>query len=180
MSRIGRLPIPMPAGVEFKADGSQVAVKGPRGELSLTVHPDMSVAAEDGNIVVSRPSDHRNHRALHGLTRALISNAVTGVTQGFKKELEIRGVGFVAEIKGQILNLKLGFTHGIAFHLPEGITVTCPKPTIVIIEGNDKQLVGEVAATIRGLRPPEPYKGKGVRYKGEYVEKKAGKTGKTA
>ncbi|MCA9787040.1 MAG: 50S ribosomal protein L6 [Calditrichaeota bacterium] len=178
MSRIGRLPIPRPAGVEVSLGASRISVKGPKGELELTLHPDMTVAEDEGNIVVSRPTDERQHRALHGMTRALIANMVTGVTVGYRRDLEIQGVGFVAEMRGRVLNLKLGFTHLVVFNCPPGINITCPKNTQIVIEGIDRQLVGEVAATIRKLRPPEPYKGKGIRYKGEYVEKKAGKSGK--
>lgn len=178
MSRIGRLPIPRPAGVEVSLGASRITVKGPKGELQLAINPAMTVEEQDGKILVARSSDERQHRALHGMTRALIANMVTGVTVGYKRELEIQGVGYVAEMRSGILNLKLGFTHLVVFTPPEGITITCPKNVQIVIEGIDRQLVGEVAATIRGLRPPEPYKGKGIRYKGEYVEKKAGKSGK--
>jgi large subunit ribosomal protein L6 len=180
MSRIGKLPVPLPAGVEVKLDKADLSVKGPKGQLTMIVHPDMTVVIEETQVVVSRPDDHRDNRALHGMTRALINNMVVGVTVGYKKELEIQGVGYVAELKGKVLSFKLGFTHAIALHLPEGIGVVCAKPTQIEVSGIDKQLVGEVAAVIRGFKPPEPYKGKGIRYKGEYVERKAGKAGKTA
>ncbi len=180
MSRIGKLPVPLPAGVEVKLDKLDLSVKGPKGELKMAVHPAMTVAIEESQVVVDRPDDQRESRALHGMTRALINNLVVGVTQGYKKELEIQGVGFQAELRGRVLSFKLGYTHAIVLHLPDGIDAACPKPTQVEITGIDKQLVGEIAAVIRGFKPPEPYKGKGIRYKGEYVERKAGKAGKTA
>lgn len=180
MSRIGTAPIALPKGVEVKVQEQLVAVKGPRGALSMTMHADMAVNQEDGTLTVVRPSDSKEHRSLHGLTRSLINNMVVGVTEGFQKNLEIQGVGFAAEVKGNVLNLKLGFTHGVSFHCPEGIKIVCPKPTQIEISGQDKALVGEIAAVIRGFKPPEPYKGKGIRYKGEYVERKAGKAGKTS
>ena len=178
MSRIGRMPVPVPKGVEVSLAGRTLAVKGPKGRLSLELHPDMAVRQADGTLVVERPDDERLHRALHGMTRALIANMVMGVTAGFTKKLEIVGVGYTAEHKGTHLNLKLGFTHQISFIPPEGITITVPKPTQIEISGADRALVGEVAALVRGFKPPEPYKGKGIRYAGEYIEKKAGKTGK--
>jgi large subunit ribosomal protein L6 len=180
MSRIGKLPVPLPAGVEVKLDADNLTVKGPKGALNMTVHENMTVQIEDAQVVVTRPDDQRDNRALHGMTRALINNMVVGVTTGYKKQLEIQGVGFQAELKGRILNFKLGFTHAVVLHLPEGIDVVCAKPTEIEVSGIDKQLVGEVAAVIRGFKPPEPYKGKGIRYKGEYVERKSGKAGKTA
>jgi len=178
VSRIGRQPVPVPAGVEVKIDGQTLAVKGPKGSQTLRLHPEMSLKHDDGALVVERPSDSKSHRALHGMTRALVSNAVTGVSQGFSKRLEIVGVGYQAELHGRRLNLKLGYTHMVVFVAPEGIELAVPKPTIVDISGYDKQLVGEVASLIRGFRPPEPYKGKGIRYAGEYIERKAGKAGK--
>lgn len=178
MSRIGRLPVPVPQGVEVSQAGTRLAVKGPKGALSMDLHPDMNVRQEDGTLLVERPTDEPRHRALHGMTRALIANMVTGVTQGFTKKLEIVGVGYTAELKSGHLNLKLGYTHQIVFMPPEGITIVVPKATQIEISGADRALVGEVAALVRGFKSPEPYKGKGIRYAGEYIEKKAGKTGK--
>ena len=176
MSRIGRKPVPVPSGVDVKLDGQALSVKGPKGELSLVIHPEMAVQMEDGEITVSRPSDNPNHRALHGLTRALIGNMVEGVTNGFTRTLEIVGVGYRAEVKGTTLNMALGFSHPVEFEPPEGVTVQCPNQTTVVVSGADKQAVGQTAAVIRGFRPPEPYKGKGVRYQGEQIRRKAGKT----
>lgn len=182
MSRIGKLPVETTDQVSISvSSGNQVTVKGPKGELALQVDPDISVAVEDGVIEVTRPTDQKRHRAMHGLYRALLSNMVTGVTEGYKKELELIGVGYRANLKGNILELNLGFSHPIYFVPPEGINITVNDAKRgqnfkVIIEGADKQMVGQVAAKIRGLRPPEPYKGKGVRYVGEYVRRKAGKT----
>ena len=178
MSRIGRMPVPVPKGVEVSQAGLRLSVAGPKGRLDIDLHPDMTVNQVDGTLVVERPSDQQSHRALHGMTRALIANMVTGVTTGFVKKLEIVGVGYTAEHKGTHLNLKLGFTHQVSFIPPEGITIVVPKPTLIEISGADRALVGEVAAIVRGFKPPEPYKGKGIRYAGEYIEKKAGKTGK--
>jgi large subunit ribosomal protein L6 len=180
VSRVGRLPVPIPSGVEITINGQLVSVKGPKGTLSIVSHAAMEVTQEDSSVIVKRPSDSRENRSLHGMTRALINNMVIGVTKGYERKLEIQGVGYTAKVKGKILVLKLGFTHDVAFHLPEGITVVTPKPTQVEVTGIDKALVGEVAAVIRGFKPPEPYKGKGIRYVGEYVERKAGKAGKTA
>jgi large subunit ribosomal protein L6 len=178
VSRIGRLPVPVPKGVEVTQSECRVAVKGPNGLLSMAVHPDMVVKVEEGNVLVERPDDEPRHRALHGLTRALIANMITGVTTGFQKKLEIQGVGYTAELRPKGLLLKLGFTHQILFVPPEGVQILVPKPTQLEISGADRALVGEVAAQIRGFKVPEPYKGKGIRYVGEYVERKAGKTGK--
>ncbi|NDC88388.1 MAG: 50S ribosomal protein L6 [Bacteroidetes bacterium] len=181
MSRIGKQPIQMDAKASFSVDAkNEVTVKGPKGELTLQVHPDIKVAVEDGSIVVSRPTDQKTHRSLHGLYRSLIANMVTGVTDGYKKELEIIGVGFRASVANGVLELGLGYSHPIFFLPPDGISVDVDtkrgKNPIIIIEGIDNQMVGQVAAKIRGLRPPEPYKGKGVRYVGEYVRRKAGKS----
>ena len=176
MSRIGKKPVAVPAGVDVSLQGQALKVKGPNGELSLDVHPEMKVAFEDGEIRVERPSDHPNHRALHGLTRALIANMVQGVTSGFTRTLEIVGVGYRAEVKGSNLNLALGYSHPVEFQPPEGVKIECPNQTTVVIKGADKQAVGQAAAVIRGFRPPEPYKGKGIRYQGEQVRRKAGKT----
>ena len=178
MSRIGRLPIPVPAGVEVKIVGSNVEVKGPKGTLSLTVASPITVALEDGNVVVTRPDDERTSRSLHGLTRTLIANQVTGVTQGFSKGLEIVGTGYRVTAKGSDLEFALGYSHPILVQPPQGITFTVEGNTKVTVSGIDKQAVGEVAANIRKLRKPEPYKGKGVRYAGEVVRRKAGKSGK--
>jgi large subunit ribosomal protein L6 len=171
----------VPDKVEVKIDGSQLSVKGPRGELVRDLHPDMRLEMENGTIVVHRPTDQRHHRALHGLTRALVNNMVVGVTEGFRKELEIQGVGYRAEMSGNNLIMHLGYSHPIEVEPPEGISFSLETRTkIITVEGADKELVGQLAADIRGLRPPEPYKGKGVRYRGEYVRRKAGKAGKIA
>ncbi len=176
MSRIGKQPVAVPKGVDVALDGATLKVKGPKGELSMTVHPEMSVAIEDGEVRVSRPSDVQRHRALHGLTRSLVANMVEGVTQGFSRTLEIVGVGYRADKRGNSLTLALGYSHPIEFDPPAGIDVEVPNQTTIVVQGADKQLVGQVAAEIRGFRPPEPYKGKGVRYQGEQVRRKAGKT----
>ena len=178
MSRIGKLPIPVPAGVEVKIDGANIEVKGPKGQLSLVVASPISVALEDGNVVVTRPDDERNSRSLHGLTRTLIANQIHGVTQGFSKGLEIVGTGYRVTAKGSDLEFALGYSHPILVQPPKGITFTVEGNTKVVVSGIDKQAVGEVAANIRKLRKPEPYKGKGVRYAGEVVRRKAGKAGK--
>ncbi|MFS8523348.1 MAG: 50S ribosomal protein L6 [Limnochordales bacterium] len=180
MSRIGKQPIPLPAGVEVNIDGNTVRVKGAKGELSRTLHPDMQVAVEDGHIVVRRPSDEPRHRALHGLTRTLVANMVTGVTEGFQKSLEIRGVGYRAAMQGSKLVLSLGYSHPVEIEPPAGIEIEVPRPTQIIVRGIDKELVGEVAARVRKTRPAEPYLGKGVRYEGERVRRKAGKAGKVS
>jgi large subunit ribosomal protein L6 len=177
MSRIGKKPIPIPAGVTVNVDGTSVRVKGPKGEMSRTFRPDMKVSVQDGNIIVERPTESKPHRAFHGLERALIANMVQGVTEGFRKGLDIIGVGYKAEKKGNGVVLNVGYSHLVNYPQPEGITITTPSPTVVIIEGMDKQKVGQVAAEIRAVRPPEPYKGKGIRYQGEQVRRKAGKTG---
>ena len=176
MSRIGRLPVDLPKGVETRLEGSRLTVKGAKGTLDLDVHPDMAVVLEDGQIRVERPSDQKNHRALHGLTRSLISNMVTGVTDGFTKTLEIIGVGYRAEAKGTSLTLTVGYSHTIDYQPAEGVELSTPNQTTVVVSGIDKQKVGQAAAEIRGFRPPEPYKGKGIRYQGEKVRRKAGKT----
>ena len=180
MSRIGKQPIAIPGDVQVSVDGAHVLVKGPRGSLEQTMHPDMRILVDDGIIRVERPSDERLHRSLHGLTRTLVANMVEGVTKGYEKRLEIIGVGYRAALKGADLELALGFSHPVAFPAPPGIEFEVPSPTRIVIRGNDKQQVGEVAAEIRKLRKPEPYKGKGVRYEGEYVRKKAGKAAKGA
>jgi large subunit ribosomal protein L6 len=177
MSRIGRRPITVPAGVDVTLDGNLVRVKGPRGELSRRLHKDVVVRREDGAIVVERPSDQPEHRALHGLSRTLVANMVEGVTTGFTKTLEIVGVGYRAETKPFGLTLALGYSHPIEYKAPEGITLRAVNPTTVEVSGTDKEVVGQVAAEIRSLRPPEPYKGKGVKYQGEVIRRKAGKAG---
>lgn len=177
MSRVGRMPIDIPAGVTAILDGQVITVKGPKGELTRTLHPDMKVTVQDNVITVERPNDEKNNRALHGLTRALIANMVKGVTEGFKKELEIVGVGYRAQMKGKKLALTLGFSHPLELDAPEGITIECPSATQIVISGINNEHVGEFAAKIRGYRLPEPYKGKGIRYVGEHVRRKAGKAG---
>jgi large subunit ribosomal protein L6 len=176
MSRIGRLPVPISKGVEVKQANGTVSVKGPKGQLEMTVHPDMIVVIDDAEVRVERPSDHKDHRALHGLTRSLIANMVQGVTEEFSKTLEIIGVGYRAEAKGKSITLNLGFSHPIEYQPADGITLACPNQTTVVVSGADKQKVGQAAAEIRSFRPPEPYKGKGIRYQGEHVRRKAGKT----
>ena len=176
MSRIGRLPVPLPKGVEAKQANGTITVKGPKGQMEMTPHPDMNVVIDESEIRVERPSDHKDHRALHGLTRSLVANMVTGVTDGFSKTLEIIGVGYRADAKGKSITLNLGFSHPIEYQPAEGITLECPNQTTVVVSGVDKQKVGQAAAEIRSFRPPEPYKGKGIRYQGEHVRRKAGKT----
>ncbi|BDS48583.1 MULTISPECIES: 50S ribosomal protein L6 [Rhodoluna] len=178
MSRIGRLPIPVPAGVEVKIDGNTVEVKGPKGTLSHVVAAPITVALEDGNVVVTRPDDERTSRSLHGLSRTLIANNIEGVTNGFTKALEIVGTGYRVTAKGSDVEFALGYSHPILVQPPQGITFTVEGNTKISVSGIDKQVVGEVAANLRKLRKPEPYKGKGVRYAGEVVRRKAGKAGK--
>jgi large subunit ribosomal protein L6 len=178
MSRIGRMPVVIPAGVDVSINGREVTVQGPRGSLSMTVAEPIEVSQEDGVIKVTRPSDEGEIRALHGLSRSLIANMVTGVTEGFRKTLEIVGVGYRVQAKGDALEFSLGFSHPVPVTPPKGITLRVESPTRFVVEGNDKQQVGEVAANIRKLRKPEPYKGKGVRYQGEQVRRKVGKAGK--
>jgi large subunit ribosomal protein L6 len=180
MSRIGRQPIEIPSGVDVTIEDSSVTVKGPRGTLTTRLHPEMRVVREDASIRVERPSDEGFHRSLHGLTRTLIANMVEGVTKGYEKRLAIVGVGYRAALRGNALELQVGYSHPVPFPPPEGIEFEVPTPTSIVIRGNDKQLVGEVAANIRKVRKPEPYKGKGIRYENEYVRKKAGKAAKTA
>ncbi len=175
MSRIGRKPIPVPAGVEVSIAPGRVAVRGPLGALEQAVPQRMSIEQADGELLVSRPTDRGPDRALHGLTRTLVANMVEGVTKGFERRLEIQGVGYRAQLKGSDLELALGFSHPVPVKAPDGIEFEVPQPTIVVVKGIDKQQVGQVAAEIRSLRPPEPYKGKGVRYAGEYVRRKIGK-----
>ena len=176
MSRIGRKPVVVPNGVDVTVNGTTVKVKGPKGELTHTFPENMKIRVEDGSVLVERPTDDKSDRALHGLTRALLANMVTGVTEGFKKTLEIIGVGYRAEKKGKNLVVSVGYSHPVEYPEPAGITLTTPAPTTIVIEGIDKQKVGQVAAELREFRPPEPYKGKGIRYQGEQVRRKAGKT----
>jgi large subunit ribosomal protein L6 len=175
MSRIGRKPVPVPDAVTVEIAPGSVAVKGPKGELRQTLSPEMKVEQDDGVVTIARPTDRGEHRALHGLTRSLIANMVEGVTDGFEKRLEIQGVGYRAALKGKKLELALGYSHPVAIDAPEGIDFEVPQPTEIVIKGIDKQLVGQVAADIRKRRPPEPYKGKGIRYKDEQVLRKVGK-----
>jgi large subunit ribosomal protein L6 len=175
MSRIGRLPIDVPASVDVKVDPGLVTVKGPKGELSQRISSDLSIEREDSQLLVKRPSNRKDHRALHGLTRSLINNMVMGVTEGYEKRLEIQGVGYRAQLRGNGLELAVGYSHPVRIDAPPGIEFEVPLPTQVIVRGIDKQAVGEIAAQIRKVRPPEPYKGKGIRYAGEQVSRKVGK-----
>ena len=180
MSRIGKKPVPLPSGVTARIDGQRVTVKGPKGELSRTVHPELGLALDNNAIVVRRPSDESRHKALHGLTRTLIANMVNGVTKGFAKALEIQGVGYKAEPKPFGVQLTVGFSHPVPYHAPTGIKISVDNNVLLKVEGADKELVGQVAAELRAIRPPEPYKGKGIRYAGEQVRRKAGKTAQAA
>ena len=175
MSRIGRQPIPLPAGVTVAIEPEIVRVNGPKGELSERIHKDIDVTQDGEQLVVSRPTDRGEHRALHGLTRSLVANMIHGVTAGYEKRLEIQGVGYRAQLKGKNLELAVGFSHPVGVPAPEGIEFEVPQPTRVVVKGISKQLVGETAAIIRKQRPPEPYKGKGIRYEGEHVPRKVGK-----
>lgn len=177
MSRIGRMPIAIPSGVTVKMEDNVVTVKGPKGELTRTLHPDMIIKMEDNTIVVERPSENKQHRSLHGLTRTLISNMVIGVTAGYQKTLEIAGVGYRAAKAGKNLNLTLGFSHPVVVEPPEGITLDVPAPNKIIVSGINKETVGAIAANIRSFREPEPYKGKGIKYEGEHIRRKIGKAG---
>ena len=179
MSRIGRQPIAIPSSVQVQIEGSNVVVKGPKGELQREVHPDIGVQLDDGKISVTRSSDLPYHRALHGLTRALLANMVTGVLTGFSKTLELLGVGYRAQQMGQNIQIAVGYSHPVDVKAPQGITLEVEGTSRIHIRGVDKELVGQTAAEIRGIRPPEPYKGKGIRYEGEHVRRKAGKAGKT-
>ena len=178
MSRIGKMPVDMPSGVDVKVDGSQVTVKGSKGELSRQFNDRVSFSVEDGVVTVVREDDTRESRALHGLSRALLANMVHGVSEGFTKVLEIQGVGYRASLKGSDIELLVGFSHPVDVKAPKGITFEVPEPTRIVVSGIDKEQVGQIAADIRKVRPPEPYKGKGIRYAGEYVRRKAGKAGK--
>jgi large subunit ribosomal protein L6 len=178
MSRIGRMPIPVPSGVEVDIKGNEVTVTGPKGALSHTVAAPIEVTREDGNVLVKRPDDERRSRQLHGLTRTLVANMVIGVTQGYQKTLEIRGIGYRVQARGSALEFSLGLSHSVLVEAPDGITFQVETPTRFHVQGIDKQQVGEVAAKIRKLRKPDPYKGKGVRYQGEVIRRKVGKAGK--
>jgi large subunit ribosomal protein L6 len=177
MSRIGKKPVTVPQGVTLDLKGSEVAVKGPKGELRRQLHPEMQLALANGIFTVSRPSDDQKHKALHGLTRTLVQNMIDGVSKGFTKTLEIQGVGYKAEAKPYGVNLIVGYSHPVKYEAPKGIKISVDNNTNVKVEGADKELVGQVAAELRSVRPPEPYKGKGIRYVGEQVRRKAGKTG---
>jgi len=176
MSRIGKLPVAVPAGVTVDQDGQTLRAKGPHGDLVLTVHPDMKVSMDGGEVRVERPSDDQKHRALHGLTRTLVHNMLEGVAKGYSKTLEIVGVGYKAEHKGDHITVTVGYSHVINYTPMPGVTLKCPNATTIVISGPDKQAVGHTAAVIRNFRPPEPYKGKGIRYQGEQIRRKAGKT----
>ena len=178
MSRIGRMPITVPAGVDVKVDGTIVTVKGPKGTLTQEIHPDMIIEREGAELIVKRPSEQKAHKALHGLTRSLLNNMVIGVTEGFKKELEINGVGYRAQKQGKKLVLNLGYSHPVEMEEIDGITIEVPDQNKIIISGPDKQIVGAFAANVREKRPPEPYKGKGIKYVEEHIRRKEGKAGK--
>ena len=178
MSRIGRLPIAVPSGVDVTIDGRTLTVKGPKGSLTRELHPDITVAREDDRLVVTRPTEQKTHKQLHGLTRTLVNNMVVGVTDGYRKSLEITGVGYRAAKVGEKLQLNLGYSHPIEIAPPQGISFEVENPTRLAVVGIDKELVGQIAAKVRSTRKPEPYKGKGVRYAGEYIRRKAGKAGK--
>ena len=178
MSRIGRMPIEIPAGVDVKVNGTEVTVKGPKGELKDSFHQDITIAVEGNVINVTRPTDNKEHRALHGLTRTLVANMVEGVTKGFSKELEVQGVGYRVAKQGKDLVMNLGYSHQVIIPEIDGISIEVPNPNKIIISGANKQMVGQFAAEVREKRPPEPYKGKGIRYAGEYVRRKEGKAGK--
>ena len=175
MSRIGKLPVQVPSGVSVQIDGQDIAVKGSKGELSLRLVDDVTATQEDGAVVVSPRDESKRARSMWGMQRSLVQNMVTGVSEGFEIDLEIQGVGYRAAVQGTTLNLQLGFSHDVAFPIPDGVTIACERPTAIKVSGIDKQLVGQVAAKIRSYRPPEPYKGKGVRYVGEYIFRKEGK-----
>jgi large subunit ribosomal protein L6 len=178
MSRIGNKPIEIPAGVDVTVEGSLVTVKGPKGTLSRNIHPNITVEKDGNTLKVTRPNDEKENRSLHGLTRSLIANMVIGVNETYKKELEVNGVGYRCEASGQVLKLKVGFSHDVVMTAPEGVTVEVPNPNKIVISGADKQKVGQFAANVREKRPPEPYKGKGIKYVDEYIRRKEGKAGK--
>jgi len=176
MSRIGKMPVEVPKGVDTNLKGRTLIVKGPKGNLELEIHPDIDVQIDGGTIQVQRPSDQPRHKALHGLVRSLVANMVTGVSEGFSKTLEIVGVGYRADAQGKGIKIQVGYSHPIDYPAPDGVTLECPNQTTIVVSGPDKQKVGQAAAEIRAFRPPEPYKGKGIRYQGEQVRRKAGKT----
>ena len=178
MSRIGKKPIAIPAGVDVKLNGNEITVKGPKGELKNTLRPEMEIVIENSEIIVKRPNDDQTNRSLHGLTRTLIANMVEGVTEGFKKELDVNGVGYRVQKQGKNLVMNLGYSHQVIMEEPAGLTIDVPSPNKIIVSGSDKQAVGQLAAQIREKRPPEPYKGKGIKYVGEYIRRKEGKAGK--
>ena len=178
MSRIGLKPITIPAGVDVNVNGPTVTVKGPNGTLSMDAHPNMTVSIEGSEVIVSRPNDDKENRSLHGLTRTLIHNMIVGVTEGFKKNLEVNGVGYRVQMQGNNLVMNLGFSHQVTMEAPEGIKVECPSANAIVISGADKQMVGQFAAQVREKRPPEPYKGKGIKYAEEHIRRKEGKAGK--
>jgi len=180
MSRIGRKPVPLPKGVTAQVTGRTLLIKGPKGEITRTFHPTMAITVEENAVIVRRPSDEHFHKALHGLSRTLVANMVAGVTEGFRKQLEIQGVGYKAEVRPFGLQLVVGFSHPVKYEAPTGVKLSVESNIIVKIEGVDKEMVGQVAAEIRSIRPPEPYKGKGIRYVGEQVRRKAGKTAQAA
>ena len=177
MSRIGKKPVPVTKGVTVTVDGNTVKVKGPKGELARTLPAEMSVALANDEVTVTRPSDEPRHKALHGLSRSLVANMVEGVSKGFQKQLDVVGVGYKAETRPYGLQLALGFSHPVEYRAPKGIKLTAPTPTSIVVDGADKEVVGQVAAELRSLRPPEPYKGKGIKYAGEQIRRKAGKAG---
>jgi large subunit ribosomal protein L6 len=176
MSRIGKMPVEVPKGVDVALKGRTLSAKGPKGNLSLEIHPEIEVEVDGAVVKVERPTDQPRHRALHGLVRSLIANMVTGVNEGFSKTLEIVGVGYRADPAGKGIKIQVGYSHPIDYPAPEGVTLECPNQTTIVVSGADKQKVGQAAAEIRAFRPPEPYKGKGIRYQGEHVRRKAGKT----
>ena len=178
MSRIGLKPITIPAGVDVNVNGTTVTVQGPNGTLSMDAHPNMTVSIEGSEVIVSRPNDDKENRSLHGLTRTLIHNMIVGVTEGFKKNLEVNGVGYRVQMQGNNLVMNLGFSHQVTMEAPEGIKVECPSANAIVISGADKQMVGQFAAQVREKRPPEPYKGKGIKYAEEHIRRKEGKAGK--
>lgn len=178
MSRIGLKPITIPAGVDVNIDANTVTVKGPNGTLTMDAHPNMDISVDGSEIIVSRPNDQKENRSLHGLTRTLIANMVTGVTEGFKKTLEVNGVGYRVQLQGSTLVMNLGFSHQVTMEAPEGIKIECPSANSIVISGADKQKVGQFAAQVREKRPPEPYKGKGIKYSDEHIRRKEGKAGK--
>lgn len=177
MSRIGKMPVPIPSGVTVDVNDGVVRAKGPKGELTQKLRPEVTLAVEDGEVRLERGSDTKADRAFHGLMRALVANMVHGVSEGFQKSLELQGVGYRAEKKGNTLVLNVGYSHQVEYPEPDGVSISTPSPTQIVVEGADKQKVGQAAAEIRSVRPPEPYKGKGIRYQGEHVRRKAGKTG---